>query len=252
MKKSHFQFVLVISLGALLCFAFGCQKKAERAEVEETKHNFGELEALAHKYGSDKGNSSHHYTETYEYFFCPIKYSAKKIFEIGIEQGASLKMWRDYFPNAVIYGIDILDTSKLNSDTIKTFVADQGNRKNLQNFINTFGGEFDIILDDGGHMMELQQVSFGYLFKYVKPGGYYIIEDVHTSVYSIYHEDYGATANGENTTLTMIDNFVRTGTIKSKYMNPGEEKYLIANIEYCNLFSRDMGHSITCIFKKKK
>jgi hypothetical protein len=246
MKKSHFQFVFVIFLGALLCFAFGCQKKAERAELEETKHNFGELEALAHKYGTDKGNSSHHYTETYEYFFYPIKYSGKKIFEIGIEQGASLKMWRDYFPNAVIYGIDILDTSKLNSDTIKTFVADQGNRKNLQNFINTFGGEFDIILDDGGHTMELQQISFGYLFKYVKPGGYYIIEDVHTS----FMPNFGAEKDGSNTTFLMISDFISHGKINSKYLTQAEIDYLAANIDYCNLLSHDPG-SITCIFKKK-
>jgi hypothetical protein len=219
---------------------------------EDTKYNFGELEALAYKYRTDKGNMSHHYTEVYEYFFYPIKYSARKIFEIGVETGASLRMWRDYFPNAVIYGIDIFDTSKLNSDTIKTFMADQGDRKKLQDFINKFGGEFDIILDDGGHTMELQQISFGYLFKYVKPGGYYIIEDVHTSVYSLHHENYGATPNGENTTLTVIDNFVRTGIIKSKYMNPEEENYLTANIEYCNLFSRNKGQSSTCIFKKKK
>jgi hypothetical protein len=62
-------------------------------------------------------------------------------------------MFGDYFPNAVIYGIDIIDTFWLNSNTIKTFVADQANRKQLKGFIDMYGDGFDIILDDGGHAM---------------------------------------------------------------------------------------------------
>ena len=95
--------------------------------------------------------------------------------------------------------------------------------------------------------MEQQQVSFGFLFKLVRPGGYYIIEDVHTSLLA----DYGAEPGGENTSLTMIDRFVRNGKIESKYVTDEERQYLDSNISYCNLMSRDNGKSITCIFKKK-
>ena len=212
---------------------------------------FGELTNLADKYGTDKGSSDHLYTEVYEYFFYPIKYEARKICEIGIWKGASLKMFRDYFPNAVIYGIDINDASGLNSDALKTFVADQANRKQLKDFIDTDGYDFDIILDDGGHTMEQQQVSFGYLFKYLNSGGYYIIEDVHTSLYSHYGATYGVKKNEENATLVMINNFIRTGRIESKYMTTEEKNYLNTNIRYCNLLSKNSGYSITCIFKKK-
>ena len=85
-----------------------------------TEDKFGELTNLADKYDTDKGSSQHLYTEVYEYFFYPIKYKAHKICEIGILDGSSLKMFRDYFPKAVIYGIDINNASNLNSDTIKT------------------------------------------------------------------------------------------------------------------------------------
>ena len=216
------------------------------------KPTFGELSTLADKYDSDKGQI-HHYTEVYEYFFYPIKYDAKKILEIGVWKGASLKMWRDYFPNAVIYGIDILDTSSLNSNTIKTFVADQADRNGLRHFINVYGGDFDVIIDDGGHSIQQQQVSFGFLFKYVKAGGYYIIEDVHTSIYTRYGSQYGATLRKKNTSLDMIDNFVRTGTIQSQYLDREENDFLTANIEYSNLLSRTnkYGQSIACIFKKR-
>jgi hypothetical protein len=214
------------------------------------KYRFGELDERGRIYETDKAEG-HHYTEVYEYFLCPIKYSAKKVLEIGIETGASLKMWADYFPGATIYGIDIADKSRLNSKTIRTFVADQADRKRLQACLDASGGDFDFIVDDGGHSMEQQQVSFGFLFSQVRPGGYYIVEDLHTSIYAYYDSGYGAAKTGGNTTLTMVDNFIRTGTIKSDYMTAGEQDYLTAHLGYCNLFSRDRGHSITCIFKKK-
>lgn len=215
------------------------------------EYELDELTNLADKYGTDKGSGSHYFTEVYGYFFWPIRYKVHKICEIGIGDGASLKMFRDYFPNAVYYGIDIIDyLSRLNSSSTKTFVADQANRKQLKDFIDTYGHDFDIILDDGGHTMEQQQVSFGYLFKYLKPAGYYIIEDVQTSPPE-YYDSYGVEKNEENTTLVMINNFIRSGKIESKYMTTEEENYLTANIEYCNLLSRNKGDSITCIFKKR-
>jgi hypothetical protein len=133
----------------------------------------------------------------------------------------------------------------LNSDRIKTYIADQANRSQLKSFIDANGCDFDIILDDGGHSMEQQQVSFGYLFKCVKPGGYYIIEDVHTSL--------GISGEEEKwTTLSMIYNFVKTGKIESKYMTKEEMDYLSKNIRYCNLLvNRIIEDSITCICKKK-
>ena len=211
------------------------------------EYRFGELTHLADQYKTDKGDLLHHYTEVYECFFYPMKASARKFCEIGILEGASLKMFADYFGLADIYGIDIQDSSRFNSGRIKTFVADQANRKQLAAFAAAGGSDFDLILDDGGHSMEQQQVSFGFLFKLVRPGGYYIIEDVHTSLLA----DYGAEPGGENTSLTMIDRFVRNGKIESKYVTDEERQYLDSNISYCNLMSRDNGKSITCIFKKK-
>ena len=242
--KSGRVIISVLSLSLVFSLLFNCRG-------QEKKHEFGVLTALADKYKTDKGSGGHHYTEVYEYFFYPIKNNVKKVLEIGVSEGASLKMWRDYFPKAIIYGIDIKDKSRINSKTIKTFIADQADRKKLQNFIDASGAGFDIILDDGGHTIEQQQVSIGYLFRHLKRGGFYIIEDVHTSLNARYRSGIGATANGENTTLAMIDNFIRTGNIRSPYMTRKEENYLTANIVYCDLLSRNNGHSITCIFKKQ-
>lgn len=230
----------VLSLGLALCVlaGHGCASK---------EYKPGELTRLADKYKTDKGSILHRYTEVYECFFYPLKSSARKICEIGILEGASLQMFAEYFTGAVIYGIDIKDASHLNSDRIRTFVADQSDRNQLSAFAAAFGSEFDLILDDGGHSMPQQQISFACLFKNVRPGGYYIIEDVHTSLL----KDYEVEPGEGNSTLTMISRFVRSGEIESKYMTEEEKRYLDLNISYCNLMSRNQGTSIACIFKKK-
>jgi hypothetical protein len=238
MAKSDMCGVLSLSLVLCVLLSTGCAGP---------EHRFDEFTQLADKFQTDKGSMRHRYTEVYECFFFPLKSSARKICEIGVGGGASLKMLEDYFGGATIYGIDIRDTSHLNAGRIRTFVADQSDRRQLSAFTDASGSGFDLICDDGGHSMQQQQVSFGYFFKYVRPGGYYIIEDVHTSLL----DNFGAEPDGGNTTLTMINGFVRNGKIGSKYMTDEERNYLDLNISYCNLMSRNEGASITCIFKKK-
>jgi hypothetical protein len=234
--------VLGLILSLLVLLSSGCVA---------AQYKYGSLTALADKYKTDKGTSCHLYTEVYEYFFLPLKYKALKVCEIGVAEGASIKMLRDFFPNAVIYGIDVQDMTSLNSDRMKIFIADQADRNQLKSFTDACGGDFDIIIDDGGHTMKQQQVSFAYLFPYLKRGGYYIIEEVQSSIYSVYGTRYEVERNEENATLTMINNFMRTGQIKSKYMTPEEENDLAVNIAYCNFFNRHASDSMTCIFKKK-
>lgn len=213
--------------------------------------NYGELSSLAQD-KTDKAMDWHGYTEMYEHIFYPLKNSPIKICEIGVDKGGSLILWRDYFPKSVVWGIDIVDTSKLNSERIKTFVADQANREQLESFVDESGGNFDIIIDDGGHTMEQQQISFGYLFKNLKPDGYYIIEDVHTSI-PFYRPGFGVEEDKKNTTLLMVNRFIRYAQIISKYLTPEEKEYLNNSIEYCNLFFRNNPqHSIACVFKKRK
>jgi len=212
---------------------------------------FGLLDSMAVG-KTDKSSLEHGFTEIYEETFAFLKNEPIRLCEIGIAQGGSLLMWKEYFPKAKIYGIDILNRHKMNSDRVETFVADQSDREQLQSFINEYGGDFDILIDDGGHAMNMQQISFGFLFKFIKPGGYYVIEDVHTSSEKL-GPYYGAEIGGGNSTLTMIINFIRSGKIESKYLTNEECAYLSANIEYCTLFTRSNNiRSSMCIFKKKR
>lgn len=117
-----------------------------------------------------------HFLEAYEKHFKDRK--PERILEIGVQGGGSLELWRQYFPNAEIIGVDIDENCKEHEgENIKVFIGDQHNVK----FLETLG-DFDIIIDDGGHYMTQQQVSMNTLLaNQLNDGGLYVIEDLHTS-----------------------------------------------------------------------
>ena len=156
-----------------------------------------DLTLLAEKYGSDKCPSIlHTYTPVYNSLFKDIRTTTKSVLEIGIghfemmseivgdsyKPGASLRMWREYFPNANIYSCDIVEKVIFQDDRIHTWLANQRQPASLDYLmtkIQEMGTEtIDIIVDDGSHMLTDQTISFITLWKYLSPGGLYVIEDV--------------------------------------------------------------------------
>lgn len=138
------------------------------------------LDEFAIKHGTDKASPQHSYTQYYDMFFYPIRDHRVNLMEIGVDAGASLKMWADYFCNGNIHGVDIrggyeyLEVNK----RIKTHIVDQSKRGELIAFAEQYTGYFDIIIDDGSHQSADMILSFETLFPYLKSGGYYIIEDL--------------------------------------------------------------------------
>lgn len=132
-----------------------------------------------------------HYTEGYNRFFS--KYRGKKVvlLEIGVYQGGSLQMWKDYLgEEAQIYGVDINpECKKVEEKNIKIYIGDQGDREFLQ-YLKKEIGHVDIVIDDGGHMMEQQIVSFEELFDILDDDGVYLCEDSHTSYWPLFHGGY--------------------------------------------------------------
>lgn len=141
------------------------------------------LSSLALAMGTDK-EGTHYYTKHYALHFSSLRHRRLKILEIGVERGASLNTWKAYFPNSMIYGIDILDKSFYNTRRIKTFQGSQADTEFLGNVIQTIGAP-DIIIDDGSHINEHVIQTFQTLFPFLAPNGIYVIEDLQTSYWSL-------------------------------------------------------------------
>jgi hypothetical protein len=163
-----------------------------------------ELAKLCDYYGSDKGEiqrvghpypwPSHTYTDYYSRLFAQSRNSILKVFECGVgtnnpklpssmgahgKPGASLRVWRDYFPNATIWGADIDDKCLFQEERIRTHYVDQLDAKSIQDFWEWVGvQDFDLIVDDGLHTFEAGSSLFLNSIDNLSTSGIYIIEDV--------------------------------------------------------------------------
>ena len=146
---------------------------------------------LAEKYGTDKcAKIKHPYTEFYFKLLSKKRKNVKKVLELGIgypevmqhiknyKVGASLFMWRDFFPNAMIYGVDIVPKALLNTGRIQSFLCDQTDKNDLSKLIKTIGKDIDLIIDDGSHKTNDQIFTCQNLLPLVDKNVIYIIEDV--------------------------------------------------------------------------
>ena len=130
------------------------------------------------KYKTDK-LTHHGYDRYYDYFLVPLKNKPITLFEIGIDEGRSLKMWNDMFRFGKIYGMDI--TKGYVHEKGEIFKGDQSNKNDLDKIIQEIKTA-NVIIDDGSHVPEHQLFTFNYLFKrMLNFGGIYIIEDVETN-----------------------------------------------------------------------
>ncbi|MBA3958535.1 MAG: hypothetical protein H0X51_09130 [Parachlamydiaceae bacterium] len=160
----------------------GCLSVMSSVEAYASDQAYHELDQLAVQAGTDKSSVFHNYTKVYARYFQALREQPMKFLEIGIFQGNSVKLWESYFTKADLHFIDI-DNSRIQyfSERSHYYFLDQANSVALNSFAAGLGGDFDIIIDDGGHLMDQQIISFKTLFPYLKSGGYYVIEDLHTS-----------------------------------------------------------------------
>jgi hypothetical protein len=132
---------------------------------------------IAYEYDTDK---SQLYLNNYERHFGPLADRNIRLLELGIHKGGSLLMWRDYFANGQIVGLDLQRVDvKEPMGRVHTYQGDQRDLK----LLNRIGAEhapegFDIIIDDASHVAEYTKISFWHLFdSHLKGGGIYVIED---------------------------------------------------------------------------
>lgn len=146
---------------------------------------------LAKKYGTDKA-TGHSYIDKYEQHFSPLRDHPVRFLEIGVggyedpdQGGASLRMWRDYFYNGTIHGIDI-HKKNISEDRIHVHIGSQSDRGFLESVVESMGG-LDLVVDDGSHVNDDVIKSFQILYPLLADNGIYVVEDTQTA----YWKDYG-------------------------------------------------------------
>jgi len=153
-----------------------------------------------------------HFLKIYDDYFKNFKNKKINILEIGVHEGKSLMIWKDYFPKANIIGID-LKSYNFNINRIFTFQGDQTDINFLLGLSRKFK-KFDIIIDDGSHVCSHIIKTFGALFDFLKEDGLYICEDLQTS----YWPRYGGSRinlNKKNTSLSFFKTLVDSGNYES-------------------------------------
>lgn len=150
-----------------------------------------DLKKLFNTHGSDKSNS-HNYDILYANILSDRE-NIKLVAEIGLgtnntsvlsnmgsegRPGASLRAFRDYLPNASIYGGDVDRGILFQEERIQTFFVDQLRVETINNFFDNLPNDLDLFIDDGLHSPEANLNVLMYGISKIKIGGWYVVEDI--------------------------------------------------------------------------
>ncbi len=143
------------------------------------------LDNLGKKYNTDKASTflcqdktyqGHDYLKYYELFLKELVNEEFTLTELGCFTGASLRMWKEYFPKAHIVGVDLNPNLKTLEEENINFICSNATAEDLPAKLTQFSN-IKCIIDDCSHAWGEQRLSFEMLFPILISGGYYIIED---------------------------------------------------------------------------
>ena len=155
-----------------------------KIDIDKDKfHKKTTLDYLFRKYETDKSNLGHGFTKFYSSHLNKFKNKRINLLEIGSAKGGSAAAFVHYFNKINVFCLDVnLTLVKYKSDKINYFSLDSSNSRKLSNFLKNvkekfYVKKFDVIIDDGSHILSDQLFSINYFYKYLNKGGYYVIED---------------------------------------------------------------------------
>ena len=210
------------------------------------------LVAVCNAVGTDKGTEPavgegvpHCYALEYFRVFELFRRESFSLLEIGLDNrrppldAPSLRVWREFFPNADLYGFDVEDFSFFAQERTSTFRGDQSSREDLDRFLQTVDARgFRIVVDDGSHASSHQQTSLATLFSHVEPGGIYVIEDLGWQPYK-----------EAPTTLEVLRRFGEHGVLETPFIRDSEARYLEQAIDRVEI-RKPNDSEIAFIYKK--
>jgi SAM-dependent methyltransferase len=172
----------------------------------DSTNSVTDLCLLGVKYPTDKspynteGNlHKHAYTAIYNLLFSNLRYKDIKLGELGILDNNSMLSWREFFPNAKLYGFEWFDerldkaiNDNIDCTYIKMNVKDVNS---ISEGLSVAGSKFDILIEDSTHLFEDQIKFVNEAYKHLNPGGILIIEDIFINANE---EDYFKAINLEH------------------------------------------------------
>ncbi len=185
-------------------YSFHSSRPDDIINVLRGQHNLS-LSLLDSYSLSSRIHKWHHYLPLYEKYFEKFRGRPLRFLEIGLGEGGSLSLWRNYFgPDATIFGIDINPSCK-DFDGVDGVVriGSQADDAFLKSVLEEMGG-VDIVLDDGSHQMLDIKASLRILFPMLADGGLYLIEDLHTSYWRGWQGGYYSKNNFFNIAKEII------------------------------------------------
>ena len=147
-----------------------------------------------------------HYFNVYHKYLSEYRNTSFVFVEVGVQNGGSLQMWRDYFgSDARIIGIDIDERCKMmEKEGFEIWIGNQEDPAFWKEFKRSVS-KIDVLLDDGGHTMKQQLVTFQEMFPTISEQGYYICEDLHTSYFETHNGGYHKKGTFIEHTKDLID-----------------------------------------------
>ncbi len=232
-----------------------------KKKISIDKNNFEKktLDELFYFYGSDKANyfresndRGHGFSLIYEKQLNEFKNKKINILEIGSFAGASAAAFAKFFPNSKIFCFDInISNFKYFSKQINVYGLDINNKEKVKKILNKIFDqnnfeEFDLIIDDGSHLLSDIIFGFDIFFELVKSGGVYVIEDYKFPNYFQKHKDINEILVDE--LLKKISNQVY---FSSKLFTKEKQMKIFKSIKSIDTFKGNLAESDICFIKKK-
>ncbi len=147
-----------------------------------------------------------HYLPVYTRELSRFRQEPIRFLEIGVFQGGSLPLWKDFFcKESTMVFIDIdPDCEKHEIEDTNVRIGNQADPRFLEEVVQEFG-PFDLILDDGSHISEHQIFSYEFLWPHINNEGLYIVEDTHTSYWPGFGGGYQNAASFMEYSKSLVD-----------------------------------------------
>ncbi len=222
-------------------------KFKNKIDLDRKTLDINSLNNLFNYFGTDKGTHvvnpysddsnevlGHGFAKYYEKKLAKLKYDSINILEIGTWEGASAAAFNKFFSNSMIYGLDKTFKFKYKSKRIRFNFCDINNKDDLKKFSSHFKKNFfNIIIDDGSHILTEMISSLKFFFTYLEPGGHFIVEDFNAPIYfeSLNDSDGNEILMGE-----IFENLQKKKQFKSKILSLEDQKFLFDNISKIEVF----------------